>query len=246
MKRFPAWIAWLAALLAVAAAAVLVPLWLAVSPRPSGERFVTRISVQEGSVYLYKRNADGTKRFLRFLMEGQSTEVSGQSYRLSPALEGIKPLIARSVRLFLDQVDELATRHRTDAQFRRFYTQQEFNERIARRLVNARLVESLRLSIDRGGFEGAVEIGQGPVSVRIAGGGILEADESRTGELRLRVYWAKIGPVPLPALVLRQFERSFAEARAHSGHPLQIIAMDYQEGGIWITCRRQPIRKEDA
>lgn len=214
-------------------------LWLGVKLPGQKEGFVrATVKVDEGTVDLYRVAADGSRHYLHPVHSGETAEVttskrvhgSGGPFRFA------SPLFWKVMTSLVAQIDA-STKNAADPQFTRFYTQEQFRRFIADGLETIPSLSDIRLELRHDGWIVHAHLNLDSVDADIHGKGVIGVDGQERFYLRLER--AACGPVPLPSFVLRQLEDVFYNSTHMQNYPLRVLNMEYRDGGILITCRRQ-------
>ncbi|HTL70192.1 MAG TPA: hypothetical protein VL404_02755 [Candidatus Eisenbacteria bacterium] len=209
-------------------------------PRKRYTAITTTVRVTEGRVDVYRLDAGGKPVFLRAVNAGETVDVAGEERMRDDGgvLAFTGPVFPRIMKLFLREIEEM-TRGGPPV-FARLYTEEELNDKPARRIADRAELSALKLSIDAGGFTVTALVKHRFFDVTLIARGRIGLD--RHERLFLELTEMRAGPVVLPRAVLRRLEDSFYRSVQAEAFPVRITKLEYRDKGIWI----EGVRNEEA
>ncbi len=201
----------------------------------SGEFYRVNVSVTEGFVDVYKYSLQGGREFLKTLHEGENMDVNGRVQKLSPIYEVIKSFIPSALQIIAEDIRVRASYVDRSQEASYLYSQKELNERIVWKMNGRGGLSDLQMSISDSGVEASAMVTKLGISVKVSGVGTVNVGESGRGDMHLKVQRAKIGPLPLPAPLLRGLEAAFSESLYEKPFPVKVTKMQYSANGVHVT-----------
>jgi hypothetical protein len=206
----------------------------------------TTIRVLEGSVHVYDLDDRGGRRYRGIVKEGEvlvvrtRKDASGAHVRRGAGAEALgllKPVVPLAASFFHEEMERYAARMR-QPQVTRFFTQEEFAEFIGERLGRETPFSDVRVDIRKDGWTGRARVRFLGVATNATGSGYVGVDRERFYRLYLKLDEVRIGFFRVPQFLLRELEQAFGEAAGAEDHAVEILEMNYEDGGIRITIRK--------
>lgn len=201
--------------------------------------FRVTVSVEEGSVSLYEILSPAEEEFMRMIFEGEEFSfVKSVDVGRSGRFNLLSPVIPAAALIYTQRMAEF-TKTSDREVFTRLFTQQEYAHFITPALEARFPLQELVVLINERGFNGTATFDLFGLNFKVSASGIVHIDPETQYDLDLKMYSARIGPFNVPRFFLDQGEQAFGEIFSSAEPYVEIMSMDYVDGGIIITFRKK-------
>jgi len=209
----------------------------------------TETLVHEGQVYVINYDASGSAKSLEPVNSGERVSTIHAAAARIPAVAKMSWMeqyfytamikyIPLAVKMFKQQILK-SDQKRNRSIFERLYSEEEFQSLILDRMKPSigPALKSLQAQISSQGIYLSAIFDLKVTVVSLSGLGRLDVSKE-DGRLILKLDHVKVGNVYMPKWILSRVEKSFNAIAAENNSLIDILKMDYQDGGILIKCRK--------
>ncbi len=206
---------------------------------------LSSVHVLEGSVNIWKLMANGSRGELQTVREGETAVVKGNVLEengflfktLQPVLQQGTETITGELKDMIKNAPAKKMLKGNTEKFDRLYTEEEFNNRVARRLQEKIPgLTNVSFIISPSGIKAYGTYKRGGFGIEGSARGNLQVSEG--GKLTLQLRGMRAASFNLPDFLLRNIEEIFSQAIHEDRLPLKITHIEYLDGSVRVSGQK--------